>query len=92
MISGRETTDLLFAPYIYGNQQYPFQNWYDMQVDVLPVMSITTDTEAQILRELPTRCVNISQVIYNFNLNYGYLNYINRKWNQLLFHLRNLQF
>jgi predicted transcriptional regulator len=50
-----------------------------MQVDVLPVMSITTDTEAQILRELPTRCVNISQVIYNFNLNYGYLNYINRK-------------
>jgi len=78
---------------IYGNQQYPFENCYDMQVQVIPATSTITGIEAKILRELPTRRVNIGQVIYNFNLSYSAsnLNCKNRKWNQFLIHLRNVQ-
>jgi hypothetical protein len=68
---------------IYGNQQYPSENWYDMQVHVIPVMSTITGIEAKIFRELPTRRVSISQVIYKFNLSYiaSNLNCKNGKWN-----------
>jgi hypothetical protein len=66
---------------IYGNQQYPFENCYGIQVQVIPVMSTITCTEAKILRKLPTCRVSISQVIYNFNLSYiaSNLNCKNRK-------------
>jgi len=43
-----------------------------MQVHVIPVMSAVTGMEAQVLRELPTRWVSISQAICNLYLQLHY--------------------